>query len=186
MQPGRIDDDEATSPASVSPAGSLAIDAAPSAAAATSASVAPMLAWTAARTAPSTSGASLTAPGPVRPPIELLERELEAERGTAQVEQDRGRRPRLASSVDRSAAAIARRARPQATVLRPTGGPHRDLVAGDLRDHVAQAVGQHAAVGDQDQAHQSRLLSTLDVVVDVGDPPARLVKKPARAHQEMR
>ena len=90
--------------------------------------------------------------------VEVLEGQLEAECRAPQVEQDedavRARGQRRSEGVR-----DARGAGAQSAVLRATCGPHGDLVAGDLRDHLAQPVGQRAAVGDQDQAHQSRLLS---------------------------
>ena len=45
---------------------------------------------------------------------------------------------------------------------RPSSVPRpwrRDVLAGDLGDHVAQALDERGAVGHQDQAHQSLLLS---------------------------
>jgi len=59
---------------------------------------------------------------------------------------------------------------------------------GDLVDHVAQALGDRTAVGDENQAHQSRLLSTIDDASQTvwDDPPTRLVKMPARTHQQVR
>ena len=146
---------------------------------------APMLAWTAARIAPSTSGASLIRTRARSAAIELLERELEAERGAAQVEQhERAVRARVERRPD--GRGDPRRARAEATVLGPTGGGHGHVVAGDLGDHVAQALDERPAVGDQDQAHQSRLLSLPRVAGWRAMLRRGLVKKQARPQQEMR
>ena len=96
-------------------------------------------------------------PGPVGR-LELLERQLQAERRAAEIEQHEHarRRPRRArtGAPRRCAARSCPGARP-----RSPGHGHRDVITGDLGDHVAQALDEGRAVGDQDQADQSRLLS---------------------------
>ena len=113
--------------------------AAPSAAAATSSMDAPMLAWTAARIAPSTSGASLMRTRARSSALEVLEGELQAERRAAEVQQDE----RTASAppsehVPDGCGDASGRWCPGVHPRSPGGG-HGDVVAGDLRDHVAQA-----------------------------------------------
>ena len=90
--------------------------------------------------------------------VELLERELEAEGRAAEVEQHEdairaGRQRRAQRSRDPGGA------RPQPAVLRAACRPHRDLLARDLRDHLAQPIDERLAVGDQHETHQSLLLS---------------------------
>src|SRR5688500_13232879 len=80
--------------------------------------------------------------------VEFLQGELEAQRSAAQIEQDQ----RIVCSLVQHAADGTRDLRgagPQASVLRPPGRGHRDFVAGDLGDHVAQPLDELAAVGDQ-------------------------------------
>jgi hypothetical protein len=59
-----------------------------------------------------------------------------------------------------------------------------------LGDHVTQTVDERAAVGDEDQAHQTCLLPSPGTVapgLPIGhDAPPEVVKKKARRHQEVR
>ena len=86
---------------------------------ATSSRVAPMLAWTAAMTAPSTSGASLIRTHPLRRRREILERDLEAQCRAPQVQQDQGRRRTQRGGPD--GRLIGRRAGAESTVLGAPG-----------------------------------------------------------------
>ena len=136
-----------------------AIEAAPAAAAATSSSDAPTLAWTPARTAPSTSGALLTRTAGAVDGIELLERELEAQGGAAEVEQDQpSRRPPVrartsSGSHRRSVARSSRAGRPRFPRPWPPGRrrrrPGRPCRGARLRS---------AAVRHEDQTDQWLLL----------------------------
>jgi len=94
------------------------------------------------------------------PPVllgEVLERQLEAQRGTAEVEQHDGG----VGPVEDIAYGLgdARSARAKPPVLRATRGRDRDVRARHLDDHLAKAIDELAAVGDEDQTHQARLLS---------------------------
>src|SRR6185436_20087481 len=94
------------------------------------------------------------------PPVllgEVLERQLEAQRGTAEVEQHDSR----VSPVEDVAYGVgdARSARAEPAILRATCGRDRDVRARHLDDHLAEAIDERAAVGDEDQTHQALLLS---------------------------
>ena len=168
--------------------GSLAIVAAPSAAATTSSIDAPMLAWTAARIAPSTSGASLIRTRARSAVVEVLERELEAERGAAEVEQDERprRRPRRASTGGprRSAARWCPGVRPRSHRRSPRGPrrrrPGRPCRAGRRRACRCGRPGPGPPIAPP------FIAGCCPGLLVGGDAPPELVKKKARRHQEVR
>src|SRR5260221_8754500 len=90
---------------------------------------------------------------------QLLEGKLEAECGTAQVEQDddtgRALRPGRDGAAERRG--DPGRARAQAPILSPTRDLDTNVGAGDLDDHLAQAFDEHRAVRNQDQVDQLHL-----------------------------
>ena len=119
-----------------------------------------MLAWTAAMTAPSTSGASLTRTTGPFVPVELLERELKAEGRAAEIEQDERRRLRRASRVDRIAAAIRGALVPR----RPSSGAAGRSPRGTSAPATWATMSRRPstsvrAVRDEDETDQACLLS---------------------------
>ena len=178
MQPGRVDDDESDLGHRSRPAVAWPSSRRPPPRRRRHRWMAPMLAWTAARIAPSTSGASLMRTRARSAVVEVLEGELEAERRAAEIQQHERR---IGAGIQHGPERCrdARRAGPEAPVLGPTGRGDGHVLAGDLGDHLAQALDERAAVGDQDQAHQSRLLSSAPRVAS-GCGAAML----RRSHQE--
>ena len=90
-----------------------------------------------------------------------------------------------ASSVDRSAAAIRGALVPSRPSSVPPAVADGHLVTGDLGDHVAQPVDERPAVGDQDQAHQSRLLS-MPAIAGVRRCSDRDRQEASKTHQQVR
>ena len=135
-----------------------------------------MLAWTAARTAPSTSGASLTRPGPVRR-VELSRASSRLSAALPEVEQHEHAVRRLARAIGPQRRRDPRCARPEPTVLGPAGDPDRDVVTGDLGDHVAQSVGQRRRCAEiRTRPTNRRLLSKPAMPVD----RRRSLRRPTR------
>ena len=130
----------------------------PAAASATSSSDAPTLAWTAARTAPSTSGASLTRTRARSSSSSSSSASSRLSAALPEIEQDEDPvRARIECRADRGG--DPRGARPEPAVLGPPAVATGTSVPADLGDHVAQAVGDRRAVRDEDETDQSSLLS---------------------------